>query len=176
MLVGWGGNNGSTLTAAIEANKRQLEWKTRTGIEKANWYGSITQASTVLLGTDDDGNDKYVGMNELVPMVDPNNIGKFFILYCFIASYCKANDVSLIILVLDGWDISSLNIAESMERSQVLDMGVQDQVHKTLSLLTPRPSIYDADFIAANQVKILTYSLKNVFFKNKIFRVIEPTI
>lgn len=83
MLVGWGGNNGSTLTAAIEANKRQLEWKTRTGIEKANWYGSITQASTVLLGTDDAGNDKYVGMNELVPMVDPNDIGEFFPLTFF---------------------------------------------------------------------------------------------
>lgn len=137
MLVGWGGNNGSTLTAAIEANKRQLEWKTRTGIEKANWYGSITQASTVLLGTDDAGNDKYVGMNELVPMVDPNDI------------------------ILDGWDISSLNLAESMERSQVLDMGIQDQVHKTLSLLTPRPSIYDPDFIAANQVKLL------ILFKKK---------
>lgn len=58
-------------------------------------------------------------------------------------------------IVLDGWDISSLNLAESMERSQVLDMGIQDQVHKTLSLLTPRPSIYDPDFIAANQVNIL---------------------
>lgn len=59
----------------------------------------------------------------------------------------------LIILVLDGWDISSLNLAESMERSQVLDVAIQEQVYKTLSLFTPRPSIYDPDFIAANQVK-----------------------
>ena len=29
MLVGWGGNNGSTLTATVEANKRGLSWKTK---------------------------------------------------------------------------------------------------------------------------------------------------
>lgn len=53
--------------------------------------------------------------------------------------------------VLDGWDISSLNIADSMVRAQVLDVAVQDQVFKQLSLMKPRPSIYDPDFIAANQ-------------------------
>lgn len=37
MLVGWGGNNGSTLTAALEANRRKLEWRTRTGTQQANW-------------------------------------------------------------------------------------------------------------------------------------------
>lgn len=71
MLAGWGGNNGSTLTAALEANKRGLEWRTRTGMQKANWYGSITQASTVLLGTDANGHDVHIPMNKLVPMVNP---------------------------------------------------------------------------------------------------------
>lgn len=40
MLVGWGGNNGSTITAALEANRRKLEWRTRTGKQQANWYVS----------------------------------------------------------------------------------------------------------------------------------------
>lgn len=40
MLVGWGGNNGSTITAALEANRRKLEWRTRTGTQQANWYFS----------------------------------------------------------------------------------------------------------------------------------------
>jgi hypothetical protein len=31
MLVGWGGNNGSTLTAAVLANRLRLSWSTRTG-------------------------------------------------------------------------------------------------------------------------------------------------
>ncbi len=32
MLVGWGGNNGSTLTASVEANKRGLSWRTKLGV------------------------------------------------------------------------------------------------------------------------------------------------
>ena len=31
MLVGWGGNNGSTVTATILANKLNLSWKTKHG-------------------------------------------------------------------------------------------------------------------------------------------------
>lgn len=38
-----------------------------------------------------------------------------------------------------------------MVRAEVLDVAVQDQVHKQLSMMKPRPSIYDPDFIAANQ-------------------------
>ena len=79
MLVGWGGNNGSTLTAALEANKHQMQWRTRTGVQKANWFGSITQASTILIGQDEAGKDVYLPMNEIVPMVDPNDIGWYFI-------------------------------------------------------------------------------------------------
>uniref|UniRef100_A0A336M0U0 inositol-3-phosphate synthase n=1 Tax=Culicoides sonorensis TaxID=179676 RepID=A0A336M0U0_CULSO len=127
MLVGWGGNNGSTLTASLEANRRKLEWRTRTGIQKSNWFGSITQASTVLIGSDENGEDIYVPMNQILPMINPDDI------------------------VLDGWDISGLNLGESMRRAEVLDIGVQDQVYETLSKMKPRPSIYDPDFIAANQ-------------------------
>lgn len=39
-----------------------------------------------------------------------------------------------------------------MRKAKVLDIGLQDQVYEKLSALHPRPSIYDADFIAANQV------------------------
>jgi myo-inositol-1-phosphate synthase len=76
MLVGWGGNNGSTLTAALEANRRQLVWRTKTGEQKANWFGSLTQASTVLLGSDDQGKDVYIPMKDVVPMVNPDDIGE----------------------------------------------------------------------------------------------------
>nr|CAD7408968.1 unnamed protein product [Timema cristinae] len=37
MLVGWGGNNGSTLTAAILANKLNLTWETKEGPRSADW-------------------------------------------------------------------------------------------------------------------------------------------
>ena len=33
MLVGWGGNNGSTLTASVLANKLKLEWRTKEGVK-----------------------------------------------------------------------------------------------------------------------------------------------
>jgi len=127
MLVGWGGNNGSTLSAALEANRSKLQWRTKTGTQQANWFGSITQASTVLIGSDANDQDSYLPMNQIIPMVNPDDI------------------------VLDGWDISSLNIGDAMIRAQVLDVNCQDLVYKKLAQMKPRPSIYDADFIAANQ-------------------------
>lgn len=36
MLVGWGGNNGCTVTAAVLANKLNLEWRTRDGVKVRN--------------------------------------------------------------------------------------------------------------------------------------------
>ena len=58
MLVGWGGNNGSTLTGAILANKHGMQWNTKDGKIRANYFGSITQSSTVLLGTDPSGENR----------------------------------------------------------------------------------------------------------------------
>jgi myo-inositol-1-phosphate synthase len=42
MLVGWGGNNGSSLTAGVLANKNKMTWKTKTGVKSANYFGSLT--------------------------------------------------------------------------------------------------------------------------------------
>ena len=42
MLVGLGGNNGSTFTAGIIANRKGLTWETKQGEAKANLYGSFT--------------------------------------------------------------------------------------------------------------------------------------
>lgn len=127
MLVGWGGNNGSTLTAALEANRRQLQWRKKSGVQQANWFGSITQASTVFIGSDETGSDVFVPMKELLPMVEPDDIA------------------------VDGWDISGYHLGDAMRRAEVLDVALQDQLYDQLSALKPRPSIYDPDFIAANQ-------------------------
>ena len=127
MLVGWGGNNGSTLTASLIANKNKLSWKTRRGVQEANYYGSLLLASTSKIGIDENGEDVYVPLNKLLPMVNPDD------------------------LVIGGWDISSKNLAESMERAQVLEPDLQRQVYEEMSKLKPLPSIYYKDFIAANQ-------------------------
>ncbi len=57
MLVGWGGNNGSTITGGIIANKLKLVWETQTCEQAANYYGSITQSSTVRIGNDKNGKE-----------------------------------------------------------------------------------------------------------------------
>ncbi|XP_061379163.1 inositol-3-phosphate synthase [Danaus plexippus] len=127
MLVGWGGNNGSTFTAAVIANREKLTWNTKDGEMDSNWYGSITQASTVRLGIDERGMDVYVAMSQLLPMVDPND------------------------LVIDGWDISPMNLADAMVRAKVIDYDLQQKLRKKMQTMKPRPAIYDPDFIAANQ-------------------------
>jgi len=50
MLVGLGGNNGSTLVAGILANKRKLTWETKNGTQGANFFGSFTQSATCHVG------------------------------------------------------------------------------------------------------------------------------
>jgi myo-inositol-1-phosphate synthase len=42
MLVGLGGNNGSTFTAGVLANRQGLTWATKNGEVKANMFGSFT--------------------------------------------------------------------------------------------------------------------------------------
>ncbi|XP_045172571.2 inositol-3-phosphate synthase 1-A-like [Mercenaria mercenaria] len=128
MLVGLGGNNGSTVTAAILANKHKMSWHTKEGIKHANYLGSITQSSTVCLGTGPKG-EIYVPLKDMLPMVDPNDI------------------------VIDGWDISSLNLADAMERAEVLDYNLQVQLRPYMERIKPRPSVYFPDFIAANQAE-----------------------
>lgn len=128
MLVGLGGNNGTTVTAAILANRLGLSWHTKDGLKSANYLGSITQASTVLLGRDSHG-EVFVPLKSLLPMVEPNDI------------------------VIDGWDISSLNMAEAMERAKVLDYNLQVQLRRHMRTIRPRPSAYFPEFIAANQAE-----------------------
>ncbi|KAG1049452.1 hypothetical protein G6F43_008225 [Rhizopus delemar] len=127
MMVGWGGNNGSTLTASILAHKHKLTWRTKRGVQEPNYFGSVTQSSTVRLGVDAEGNDVHVPLKDMLPMVNPTD------------------------LVLGGWDISSKNLAESMERAEVLDYDLQRQVSEEMKNMVPLPSIYYPDFIAANQ-------------------------
>jgi myo-inositol-1-phosphate synthase len=56
-------------------------------------------------------------------------------------------------IVFDGWDISSMNLADAMERAQVLEYDLQRQLVPHMAKFAPRPSIYLPDFIAANQAE-----------------------
>ena len=128
MLVGWGGNNGTTVTAGIIANKRGLTWDTREGARAANYYGSVVMASTMKLGTEaKTGKEINIPFHDVLPMVHPND------------------------LVIGGWDISSMNLAQAMDRAAVLEPTLKNQVKKEMAEMKPLPSIYYPDFIAANQ-------------------------
>ena len=89
MLVGWGGNNGTTVTAGIIANRRGLVWDTREGPRAANYYGSVVMSSTMKLGTNaKTAKDVNIPFHDVLPMVHPND------------------------LVIGGWDISKMNLAQ----------------------------------------------------------------
>lgn len=128
MLVGWGGNNGTTVTAGIIANRRGLVWDTREGPRAANYYGSVVMGSTMKLGTEaKTGKEINVPFHDVLPMVHPNN------------------------LVIGGWDISSMNLAQAMDRAAVLEPTLKALVKKEMADMKPLPSPYYPDFIAANQ-------------------------
>ncbi|KAF2011550.1 inositol-3-phosphate synthase [Aaosphaeria arxii CBS 175.79] len=127
MLVGWGGNNGTTVTAGILANRRNLVWETKTGKREANYYGSVIMGSTTKLGVDNTGKEINIPFHDLLPMVHPND------------------------LVIGGWDISGMNLADAMDRAKVLEPSLKSLVRKELATMVPLPSIYYPDFIAANQ-------------------------
>ncbi|KAK9841057.1 hypothetical protein WJX81_008351 [Elliptochloris bilobata] len=126
MLVGWGGNNGTTVTAGVLANKLGLTWMTKEGLRKPNYWGSLTQASTCRVGNYR-GEEVFAPFSSLLPLVHPNDI------------------------IFGGWDISSLNLAEAMERAKVIDFELQRQLAPYMRDMQPLPGVFDPDFIAANQ-------------------------
>lgn len=128
MMVGWGGNNGTTISACILANKHNITWHNKEGLQTPNYYGSLVRASTVCLGMDTEtGKDVFVPFSNVVPTVHPNDF------------------------VLGGWDISGLNLVDSMTRAKVLDYDLQRQIAPLMADMKPLPSVYYPDFIAANQ-------------------------
>ncbi|OIW15103.1 hypothetical protein TanjilG_08590 [Lupinus angustifolius] len=126
MLVGWGGNNGSTLTGGVIANKEGISWATKDKIQQANNFGSLTQASAIRVGSFQ-GEEIYAPFKSLLPMVNPDDI------------------------VFGGWDISNMNLADAMGRAKVFDIELQKQLRPYMESMVPLPGIYDPDFIAANQ-------------------------
>lgn len=128
MLVGWGGNNGTTLTAALLANKRGLTWDTREGRQTANYYGSAVMSSTVRLGVDSvTGRDINVPLRELLPMAHPDDFA------------------------VGGWDLSGLNLAASMDRAGVLEPSLKALVRDDMARMVPLPGVCYPGFLAMNQ-------------------------
>ncbi|CAF2757185.1 unnamed protein product [Rotaria sp. Silwood2] len=127
MLVGWGGNNGTTCTGAIIANRDKITWMRKEGEQFPNYYGSLTQSTTIRIGSNNEGKEVHIPFNTILPMLHPNDI------------------------VIGGWDINGANLSEGMKRACVFDYALQEKLNPMMSKLKPLPSIYYPDFIAANQ-------------------------
>ena len=102
MIVGLGGNNGSTLAASLHAHKLNVSWETKDGIQTPNYYGSYTQCSSVKVGVKynkETGclSDVHSIVKDLLPMVSPADIE------------------------LTGWDISAHNLFAACKRACVLE-------------------------------------------------------
>lgn len=131
MLVGWGGNNGSTLTAGVLANKHQLSWETKEGEQQANYLGSFTQKSAIKVGYKKDRNgqlqDVHKTVRDLVPLVEPND------------------------LVITGWDISGHNLFQACKRAKVLEPALLNQMKEQLEGMKPMAGVYTPRYVASNQ-------------------------
>jgi len=126
MLVGLGGNNGTTFTGGIIANRDKVTWMTKKGENHANFFGSITQCSTTKIGVC--GTEEiYVPFKDILPLVNPSDI------------------------VISGWDISKMNLADGMKRAEVFDYNLQEKLNSEMKKIVPYPGIYYPDFIAKNQ-------------------------
>ena len=126
MLVGLGGNNGTTFTGGILANKHNITWRTKEGVQKPNFYGSITQASTTKVGVNG-AEEVFLAMKDILPLVRPEDI------------------------IISGWDVSKSNMADAMERARVFDYDLQQQLRPYTKDIVPLPAVLYPEFIAANQ-------------------------
>lgn len=157
MLVGWGGNNGTTLTAGIIANQKKLSWKTRQGVHTANWYGSMTQSSVTKVGVEiDDLSDEVLenynienrGKNEQpkAPIGGGKVVRDVFKVVKDLVPLVSAEN-----LVVSGWDISGMNLYEACYRAKVLEPTLIDQLKEELESQVPLSAVFNPNYIASNQ-------------------------
>jgi len=132
MIVGLGGNNGSTFTAGILANKYGVQWETKKGMQEPNFFGSFTQMATAHCGyrhnvKTNNLEDVFVPVKEMMPMCNP------------------------IDFEISGWDISGMNLYDACKRAQVLEPALINGLKKHLEDIVPLPAVLTADYIAGNQ-------------------------
>ena len=138
LLVGLCGNNASTLVASIYANKNHLSWKTRSGTQQSNYYGSVFMSSTTTIPTTT-GN-VHKGLNSIVPMIHPND------------------------LIIDGWDIVDKSIYQSIQDNYVLEPDLIQQLSSLQQ--KPMPSVFYPDFYAENQQSRVNHCLSGTKFEH----------
>ena len=107
-----------------------ITWNTKDGLKSPNYFGSLTQASTLRIGNFQ-GEEVYVPFKALLPMVEPNDI------------------------VFGGWDISGLNLAGKRLRAPMPPGSCVHPYSTPLhggeprKLLPPRPQCLETSHLIA---------------------------
>lgn len=127
MFVGLSGNNGTTITAGMLANKLGVTWETREGLKQPDFYGSLSQSTVVRVGELPSGEGIFIPFKDIAAVADPRDV------------------------VIGGWDISGKNLYEGAKDAHVLEPSLREALKEELSAITPLPGYYSRDFIAPNQ-------------------------
>ena len=131
LLVGIGGNNGTTTTAGLLANARKIKFDTKRGMVESNYFGSFSQCATAKVGVEEGPGgvmkDVWMPVKDIVPMVNPDNF------------------------LVHGWDINDADMYEACKRSQVLEPTLLVQIKEELTAIKPMPAAFNPAYVAANQ-------------------------
>ena len=73
LMVGFGGNNGTTILGGLLANKHKITWETKKGEQTANMYGSMTQCSTMKIA-ETETSEVFLPFKEVLPLLDPTEL------------------------------------------------------------------------------------------------------
>eukprot|EP00461_Guttulinopsis_vulgaris_P001271 UN01271 len=130
MIVGLGGSNATTLLGTILANTHNLTWHNNFGqVLEPNYYGSLTQSTTVRIGSSAEGVDMHLPFNKILPMLQPNDITMPF----------------------GGWDINGDNLGDAMKKNKIFSPELQDKLYPYMKNIKPLPAAYNPSFINENQ-------------------------
>ena len=127
MMVGLGGNNGSTFAAGLLAHRKGITWTNKNGEHSVQFLGSISQMGSVHIGYDTQGKPHSRLFKDIAPMYNPEDI------------------------VIGGWDICSDDLYSAAVKAKVLEIDLLRKLEPHLSKIVPLPSIFNPNFVASNQ-------------------------
>ena len=149
MLIGLGGNNGTTFVAGLRAYQKGLTWETKSGEHKVQFLGSISQVGSVYIGRTSKGVPHSRLFKDVSEMYDPNDI------------------------IVGGWDINADDLYTAAKKAQVIEPALLGQLEEELSVMVPLPSVFSKDFIASNQELRANNVLYYPSHKDKLERIKE---
>ena len=126
MIVGLGGNNGSTLVTSLLAYNKGIRWENKNGVQKVKWLGSLSQYGSINLGYN---KGKIVSklIKDMVSLRKPEDI------------------------IIGGWDICGDDLYTACKKNKVIEPALINQLEDDLKNIIPQKSIFYENFIAINQ-------------------------